>query len=81
MKKKFWLANDECIEAFILDTDSNYFKDYGDVYCETIEEAKEKFTIRINKKIEKIDNEIISLKYSKVKLIDKIKNPTIIDDV
>jgi hypothetical protein len=81
MKKKFWLANDECIEAFILDTDSDYFKDYGNVYCETIEEAKEKFAIRINKKIEKIDNEIISLKYLKVELIDKIKNPIIIDDV
>ena len=81
MKKKFWLASDDCIEAFILDTDGDYFKDYGDVYCETIEEAKEKFAIRINKKIEKIDNEIISLKYSKARLIDKIKNPKIIDDV
>ena len=81
MKKKFWLASGDCIEAFILDTDSNYFKDYGDVYCETIEEAKEKFERIINKKIEKIDNEIISLKYSKARLIDKIKNPTIIDDV
>ena len=66
---------------FILDTDSDYFKDYEDIYCKTIEEAKEKFAIRINKKIKKIDNEIISLKYLKAKLIDKIKNPTIIDDV
>lgn len=81
MKKKFWLANDDCIEAFVLDTDSDYFKDYGDAYDETIEEAKEAFKQRINKKIEKIDNEIISLKCSKEKLIDKIKNIQIIDDV
>lgn len=81
MKKKFWLANDDCIEAFILDTDSDYFKDYGDAYCETIEKAKEAFERRINRKIEKIDNEIISLKYLKIKLIDQINNPIIIDDV
>jgi len=81
MKKKFWLANSDGIEAFILDTDGDYFKDYGDAYHETIEEAKEVFERIINKKIEKIDNEIISLKFSKAKLIDKIKNPTIIDDV
>jgi hypothetical protein len=86
MKNKYWFVNSNTkknqywIESIMLDSDTDYFKEFKDAYSETIIEAKKKLRKKIMHEIDVIDSKISSLEYKKAKLNNQMLNPEIRDD-
>ena len=86
MKKKYWLVNSNSknnkywIESVMLDSTSDYFREYKSAYSETIIEAKTKLHNRVAQEIDKIESKIKFLEYKKKQLKEQLLNPEIRDE-